>query len=840
MITQYRLESEKRSKEGIPPLPLTVQQVAELLEMVEQHHQEREFLVSLLENCVEPGVGEPAKLKALWLERVILGEIKSDVITPERAIAMLSLMSGGYCVEVLVRLLQVGLYLAEVASGLKQLTKVYDAFEVIKNLAAENTFADEILKSWARAEWFTTAAPLPKQIELHIYKVNGEINTDDLSPGSQSHTRTDIPLHATFFGTSRFPGGMAAISEMRQKGVDVAFAGDVVGTGSSRKSAVNSLLWHTGKDIPGVPNKRRGGFVLGGSIAPIFYGSARDAGVLPIECDVTTLTSGDTIQFNPYKWELKTSSGIILDALPPPATLLDEYRAGGRLSLIIGKNLTRSACDATGIPFPDFFKEEAGPAHRKGQGYSLAQKIIGRACGLDGVLPGTLCLPKISTVGSQDTTGPMTMQEIEELACTKFKTDFFLQTFCHTAAYPNQLDLKRWATLQENTRNCGGLALNPGDGVIHSWLNKMIVPDQVGTGGDSHTRFPLGLSFPAGSSLIAFAAALGFMPLEMPDSVLVRFHGTRKTGITVRDMVNAIPYYAIQKGLLSVDGKDKKNAFSGTIIEIEGVDDLSVDEAFELSDSSAERSASACTIKLPLETVIDQVKRNITILRDLLANDYQTQAALQNRIDALEEWLKKPQLLCRDDNAEYKAHLDINLADIDQPILACPNDPDKVQLLEECAGTAIDEVFIGSCMTHLDHLRSASRLFSGEGYAASRLWVAPTTRLDRDVIKQEGGYAVFAKAGARIETPGCSLCMGNQARVKPGSTVFSTSTRNFNNRLGDNTKVYLGSTEIAAMSALRGAIPTVKQYFECIAEKDMKFSFAKNMLAAGSSYRYSA
>ena len=833
MITQYRLESEKRSKEGIPPLPLTVQQVAELLEMVELHHQEREFLVSLLENCVESGVGEPAKLKALWLERVIFGEIKSDVITPERAITMLSLMSGGYCVEVLVRLLQAGIYLAEVASGLKQLTKVYDAFEVIKNLAAENTFADEILKSWARAEWFTTAAPLPKQIELHIYKVDGEINTDDLSPGSQSHTRTDIPLHATFFGTSRFPGGMAAISEMRQKGVDVAFAGDVVGTGSSRKSAVNSLLWHTGKDIPGVPNKRRGGFVLGGSIAPIFYGSARDAGILPIECDVTTLTTGDTIQFNPYKWELKTSSGIILDAPPPPATLLDEYRAGGRLSLIIGKNLTLSACEATGIPFPDFFKEEAGPALKKDQGYSLAQKIIGRACGLDGVLPGTLCLPKISTVGSQDTTGPMTMQEIEELACTKFKTDFFLQTFCHTAAYPNQQDLKRWTILQESTRNRGGLALNPGDGVIHSWLNKMIVPDQVGTGGDSHTRFPLGLSFPAGSSLIAFAAALGFMPLEMPDSVLVRFHGTRKTGINIRDMVNAIPYYAIQQGLLSVDGKDKKNAFSGTIIEIEGVDDLSVDEAFELSDSSAERSASACTIKLPLETVIDQVKRNITILRDLLANDYQTQAALQNRIDALEEWLKKPQLLCRDDNAEYKARLDINLADIDQPILACPNDPDKVQLLEECAGTAINEVFIGSCMTHLDHLRSASRLFSGEGYATSRLWVAPTTRLDRDVIKQEGGYAVFAKAGARIETPGCSLCMGNQARVKPGSTVFSTSTRNFNNRLGDNTKVYLGSTEIAAMSALRGAIPTVKQYFEWIAEKDM-------MLAAGSSYRYGA
>lgn len=819
MITQYKLEAEQRLKEGIPPLPLTAQQVSELLEMIEDNHQESEFLVSLLENRVEPGVGHPAKLKALWLERVILGEIKSDAIAPERAIAMLALMSGGYCIDVLVRLLQAGLYLAEVASALKQLTKVYDAFEVIKNLAAENTFANEILTSWARAEWFTTAPPLPQQIELHIYKVDGEINTDDISPGSQSHTRTDIPLHATFFGKSRFPGGMAAISEMREKGGDVALAGDVVGTGSSRKSAVNSVLWHTGKDIPGVPNKRRGGFVLGRTIAPIFYGSARDAGILPLECDLSDISTGDIISFNPDTWELKTSSGFLLDASPPPVTLLDEYRAGGRLSLIIGKNLTRSACEATGIKFPDFFKEEIGVTPKKGQGYSLAQKIIGRACGLNGVLPGTLCLPKISTVGSQDTTGPMTMQEIEELACTKFKTDFFLQTFCHTAAYPNQQDLGRWTTLQESTRNCGGLALNPGDGVIHSWLNKMLVPDQVGTGGDSHTRFPLGISFPAGSSLIAFAAALGFMPLEMPDSVLVRFHGTRKAGITVRDMVNAIPYFAIQQGLLSVDSKDKKNVFSGTIIEFEGVDDLSVDEAFELCDSSAERSASACTIKLPLETVVEQIKLNITILRGLLENGYQTQTALQKRIDSMEEWLKNPQLLSRDDNAEFKACLDINVADIDQPILACPNDPDNVQLLEDCAGTSIDEVFIGSCMTHLNHLRSASQLFSGEGYSTSRLWVTPTTCLNRDAIKQDGSYAVFAKAGARIETPGCSLCMGNQARVQPGATVFSTSTRNFNNRLGDNTKVYLGSTEIAAMSALRGAIPTVKQYFECIAEK---------------------
>lgn len=818
MIDQYKREAELRLQAGIPPLPLTASQVEELLKLLEQD-QEEEFAASLLEHRVEPGVGEAAKLKALWLEQVIQERVKSASITPEKAIDMLSCMSGGYCVDVLVRVLQSGKWQAEVASALKQLIKVYGAFDTVKELARDNSYADEILRSWAKAEWFTSAVPIPEQVELHIYKVDGEINTDDFSPGSQAHTRTDIPLHATYFGATRFPDGIATIAEMRAKGATVAFAGDVVGTGSSRKSAVNSLLWHIGEEIPGVPNKRRGGFLLGGTIAPIFYASARDAGVLPIECDLADISTGDTITFFPYTWELKSSDGRKFLAPSPPPSLLDEYRAGGRLNLIIGKNLTRSACEATGVAFPDFFKEEINPVPREGQGYSLAQKIIGRACGVDGVLPGTMCLPKISTVGSQDTTGPMTMQEIEELACTRFKTDLFLQTFCHTAAYPNPQDLKRWEALQKNTIDRGGLTLNPGDGVIHSWINKILMPDQVGTGGDSHTRFPLGISFPAGSSLVAFAAALGFMPIEMPESVLVRFHGKRKEGITVRDMVNAIPYYALKEGLLSVGSKDKKNVFSGAILEIEGVDDLSVDEAFELCDASAERSASACTIKLPLEKVVEQVKANLALLKQLLEDGYQAESAIKKRVNDLEQWLKEPAVIVGDENADFKAIIDINLNDIEQPILACPNDPDDVRLLEDCAGTPIDEVFIGSCMTHMEHLRSALTIFSGEGYSKSRLWVAPTTRLDRERLKQEGGFSMFAKAGARIEIPGCSLCMGNQARVQPNSTVFSTSTRNFNNRLGDNAMVYLGSTEVASISALTGKIPDVSQYFEFLKKK---------------------
>ncbi len=814
MIEQYREDVKSRMEEGLPPLPLTAEQVTELLEMLEKNHPEKEFLLQLLQDRVEPGVGKPAQLKANWLEKVIIGKTNVDGITPEKCIEMLATMIGGYNIDVLVGLLKAEKYPAKVAEAMKNLTKVYDAFDEIANMADNNSYAAEILQSWAKAEWFTNAAPLPEKIQLQVYKVDGEINTDDFSPGNQAQSRTDIPLHATFFGKKRFTGGIEAISSMREDGNTVGFAGDVVGTGSSRKSAVNSVLWHIGEDIEGTPNKRRGGFLLAGTIAPIFYSSARDAGLLPIQCDVTKIKTGDKLSFDPYSWTLTSDSGESIPADKPPLSILDEYRAGGRLNLIIAKNLTRSACKATGLDFPDFFKEEANPVPKEGQAYSLAQKMIGQACGVEGVLPGTNCLPKISTVGSQDTTGPMTVQEVEELACKQFKADFTLQTFCHTAAYPSKQDIQRWDKLRSSMVSCGALALKPGDGVIHSWLNKMLVPDQVGTGGDSHTRFPLGISFPAGSSLVAFAAALGFMPLEMPESVLIRFHGKRKQGITVRDMVNAIPYYAIKEGLLTTSSAGKKNIFSGSIIEIEGVDDLSVDEAFELSDASAERSASACTVKLPLDTVVDQVKKNIDVLKGLLADGYESRETLQKRIADLEEWLQEPKLLERDEQAEFIAQLDINLDEIDQPILACPNDPDDVRLLEECVGTTIDEVFIGSCMTHLGHLRSAADLLTGQGYANSRLWVAPTTRLDQEQIKQEGIYSLFGAAGARIEIPGCSLCMGNQGRVQPDTTVFSTSTRNFDNRLGDNTKVYLGSAELGAVCALNGKIPTVQEYFE--------------------------
>lgn len=818
MLEQYKKEAEEREKLGIAPLPLSVEQVEVVISLLEHDHEEKELLMHMLEERVEPGVSETAGRKAFWLEKVVNGDVQSPVFTAEHAIQMLSKMSGGYCVEVLVNILKGGIYQAEVAAALKLMTKVYDAFDEIKGLSGENNYAAEVLESWGQAEWFTSAPRLPERIELLIYRVEGEINTDDFSAGNQAHTRTDIPLHANFFGNKRFPDGVDFIREGREQGATVGFAGDVVGTGSSRKSAVNSVLWHIGEDIPGVPNKRRGGFLLGSTIAPIFYGSARDAGLLPIQGDVTNLATGTRVIFKPYDWLMELEDGTSVELKPPPPSLLDEYRAGGRLNLIIGKKLTQSACEVLDIDMPDIFSEEVDPVHKDNQEYTLAQKIIGRACGVVGILPGTSCLPKIATVGSQDTTGPMTVQEIEELACRKFKTDFFLQTYCHTAAYPKSQDLARWELLRKSILNCGGLVINPGDGVIHSWINKMLVPDEVGTGGDSHTRFPLGISFPAGSSLVAFAAALGFMPLEMPESVLVRFHGKRKKGITVRDMVNAIPYFAVKEGFLSIHGEEKINVFSGTVLEIEGVDDLTLEEAFELTDASAERSAAACTIQLPLETVIAKVQENVAILETLVEKGYQAKEALETRINAMKKWLDDPKLLTRDKNAEYKAVIEIDLAKIDQPILACPNDPDDVKLLGDCAGTPIDEVFIGSCMTHLAHLRSASDLLTDQGYAVSRLWVAPTTSIDQEKIRAEGRYSLFAQAGARMEIPGCSLCMGNQARVKPGGTVFSTSTRNFDNRMGDNTRVYLGSTEVGAMSALLGALPSVEEYFDRLAK----------------------
>ena len=819
MIETYREGVTRRAQSGLPPLPLNPIQVQELISMLDQGNPESGYLLDLLETRVEPGVSKSAREKARWLEEVALGNKTVLDFGPEKAVAMLGRMGGGYNVSALIRLL--GGDLAEVAAqGLKQTIKVYESFDEIVKLAKTNSQAKEVLQSWARAEWFEGGVTLPETMKFTIYKVEGEINTDDFSPGNQAQSRADIPLHATFFGYKRFPDGIKHIGDYRKQGNNIGFAGDVVGTGSSRKSAINSLVWHIGEEIPSIPNKKRGGVVLGGTIAPIFYATARDAGVLPLQCDVSGLDTGDEVVLDLVNWKLTTSDGREIPMEAPPVTLLDEYRAGGRLNLIIGRQLSHDACDVLGMEYPKF-REVENPAPSPDQGFTLAQKMVGRACGVEGIIPGTVCQPKTSTVGSQDTTGPMTVQEIAELACLRFKTDLFMQSFCHTAAYPKAADFDRWETMMETAVSCGGVALKPGDGVIHSWLNKMLIPDSVGTGGDSHTRFPLGISFPAGSGLVAFAGALGFMPLEMPESVLVRFKGSRKPGITVRDMVNSIPFEAIRQGLLTVAKKGKKNIFAGTILEIEGIDDLTVEEAFELSDSSAERSAAACALALPLESVVSNVKANVRVLEQLVADGYEDSGCLQRRIAVLKEWLQNPTLLKRDESAEYRAVVEIDLAEITEPILACPNDPDDVKVLSEVAGTTIDEAFIGSCMTHLSHLRAAARLLE-DGYAESRIWLAPSTRLDRDIIKREGGMSVFAQAGCRVEIPGCSLCMGNQARVRPGSTVISTSTRNFDNRLGDGTKVFLASTELTAISGMLGRIPGVEEYFQTYKSKSVK------------------
>nr|WP_320010612.1 bifunctional aconitate hydratase 2/2-methylisocitrate dehydratase [uncultured Desulfobulbus sp.] len=819
MLEIYRKDVEERSSLGVPPLPLTAEQTQQVAELLVQGGADQSELLTLLADRVEPGVSKSAAVKAAWLESVAVGTIEVADCTPEDAVTMLSQMGGGYNVAALIRLLQLPELAQKAAEALKGLTKIYEAFDEVVALAKTNQAAQEVLESWAAAEWFTGSPELAQTITFTAYKVEGEINTDDFSPGNQAQSRADIPLHATFFGRTRFPEGRESISDFRAKGETVGFVGDVVGTGSSRKSAINSVSWLLGDDIPNVPNKRRGGLVLGGIIAPIFYATARDAGVLAIEADVTAINTGDTLTLNLQEWTLKTEQGASIELKPAPLTLFDEYRAGGRLNLIIGRKLTQWACDALNKPFPALFNEVVNPEPKPDQAYTLAQKMVGRACGLSGVLPGTVCEPKMTTVGSQDTTGPMTMQEIAELACLRFKADLFMQSFCHTAAYPKASDLGRWQTMTETSTDCGGVALKPGDGVIHSWLNKMLVPDTVGTGGDSHTRFPLGISFPAGSGLVAFAGALGFMPLEMPESVLVRFHGKRRPGITVRDMVNAIPYFAIKEGLLTVAKKGKKNVFAGTILEIEGVDDLRVEEAFELSDASAERSAAACTLKLSVERVVANVQENVTLLESLIADGYEDNEALERRVTALKDWLNNPSLLAADAGAGYKAVLDIDLAELNEPLLACPNDPDDVKPLSEVAGTAIDEAFIGSCMTHLSHLQAASKLLQGESYAVSRLWIAPSTRMDRDAMQQEGGLSVFAQVGGRVEIPGCSLCMGNQARVQPGGTVMSTSTRNFDNRLGDGAQVFLGSTELTALTALLGKLPTVEEYFAFLEKK---------------------
>ena len=826
-LADYRAAAAEREAQGVPALPLTAAETQALTELLQAPPAgEEEFLLHLLSERIPPGVDEAAYVKADWLSAVAQGRTTSPLVAPVEAVKLLATMIGGYNVGALIELLShADAAIADAAAtGLCRTLLVYDAYNDVLELAASNTQAKRVIDSWANAEWFTAKPELPAEITVTVFKVEGETNTDDLSPATHATTRPDIPLHATAMLETRMPGGLDLIAELKKKGHPVAYVGDVVGTGSSRKSAINSVLWHTGTDIPHVPNKRSGGVVLGGKIAPIFFNTAEDSGALPIECDVTALNSGDVITIRPYAGTIERAAGeanageVVARFELKPSTITDEVRAGGRIPLMIGRALTDKVRAQLGLPASDLFIRPSAPADT-GKGFTLAQKMVGKACGLPGVRPGTSCEPLMTTVGSQDTTGPMTRDEMKELACLGFSADLVMQSFCHTAAYPKPVDLKTHAELPEFISSRGGVALRPGDGIIHSWLNRMLLPDTVGTGGDSHTRFPLGISFPAGSGLVAFAAAIGAMPLDMPESVLVKFSGALQPGVTLRDVVNAIPYVAIQQGLLTVEKAGKKNIFSGRIMEIEGLPDLKLEQAFELTDATAERSCAGSTIKLSVETVSEYLRSNVALLKNMIARGYSDARTLARRIKAMEDWLANPVLMEADVNAEYAAVIEINLDEITEPILACPNDPDNVKTLSDVAGSQIDEVFIGSCMTNIGHYRAAATVLEGQGENTARLWVCPPTRMDEEMLKQEGYYAIFEKAGSRMEMPGCSLCMGNQARVEDNTTVFSTSTRNFNNRLGNGAQVYLGSAELAAVCAQLGRLPSKEQYLAIAAAK---------------------
>jgi aconitate hydratase 2/2-methylisocitrate dehydratase len=827
LLAAYRTAAAEREALGVPPLPLAAPQAQALTELLEQPPAgEEAFLLDLLSERIPPGVDEAAYVKAGWLSAVAQGLATSPLVDPIAATRLLATMIGGYNVGALITLLSHAdaAIAAEAATGLSRTLLVYDAFNDVLELAETNPWAKQVVDSWAEAAWFTEKAPLAEAITVTVFKVEGETNTDDLSPATHATTRPDIPLHAQAMLETRQPGGLEQITALKAKGHPVAYVGDVVGTGSSRKSAINSVLWHTGTDIPHVPNKRSGGVILGGKIAPIFFNTAEDSGALPIECDVAALNTGDVITIRPYDGTIERAAGeagageIVARFELKPSTITDEVRAGGRIPLLIGRSLTDKVRARLGLPASDLFIRPVAPTDT-GKGFTLAQKMVGKACGLAGVRPGTSCEPLMTTVGSQDTTGPMTRDEMKELACLGFSSDLVLQSFCHTAAYPKPVDLKTHAELPDFISSRGGVALRPGDGIIHSWLNRMLLPDTVGTGGDSHTRFPLGISFPAGSGLVAFAAAIGAMPLDMPESVLVRFSGSLQPGVTLRDVVNVIPWVAIQKGLLTVAKAGKKNVFSGRILEIEGLPDLKLEQAFELTDASAERSCAGCTIKLSEETVAEYLRSNVALLKNMIARGYSDARTMARRIQAMEAWLADPQLLSADADAEYAEVIEINLDELTEPVLACPNDPDNVKLLSEVAGDRIDEVFIGSCMTNIGHYRAAATVLDGAGTSAARLWVCPPTRMDDEVLRAEGYTAKFETAGARMELPGCSLCMGNQARVEDNTTVFSTSTRNFNNRLGNGAQVYLGSAELAAVCALLGRIPTPAEYLEIAAAK---------------------
>jgi len=813
MMQSYQKQVEDRAKLGIPALPLSAEFTAEVCKMLEQNATAE--LVDLIENRVAPGVDPASEVKADWLGKVAKGTAKCALIDKKRATFLLGTMLGGYNVKYLVELLSDAELGGEAAEALKKTILVYGAFDEVVALSKTNENAMAVLKSWADAEWFTSRPELRKEYKVKIYKVAGETNTDDFSPAKHAWSRPDIPLHALAMGETGFKDGNEVMEKFKAEGFEVAFVGDVVGTGSSRKSACNSVMWRIGSDIPFVPNKRNGGTIIGSVIAPIFFNTTEDSGGLPLVCNVDALNTGDVVIINTEKGEIKDEAGKVLSTFEiKPITLKDEYRAGGRLNLIIGRKLTNKARIALGLGETTVFTNAVNPVAKPGQGYTLAQKIIGKAAGVEGVLPGASCEPLMTTVGSQDTTGPMTRDEIKELACLEFLSPMVMQSFCHTAAYPKKADVDMHKSLPAFISARKGVALRPGDGVIHSWLNRLLLPDTLGTGGDSHTRFPIGLSLPAGSGLVAFGAALGFMPLDVPESVLVKFKGDFNPGITLRDAVNAIPYWAIKQGLLTVPKKNKKNVFNGRILEMEGLPNLTVEQAFEMTDATAERSAAGGTIKLDEEAVANYLRSNIALMEKMIKAGYQHAATLQGRIDDCKKWLANPKLMERDENAEYAAVIEIDLSEITEPILACPNDPDDVKLLSEVAGTKIDETFIGSCMTNIGHFRAAGKIWEGEKYPKTRNWLTPPTRMDEMQLMDEGYYGIFASLGIRTEIPGCSLCMGNQGRVAPGAYVLSTSTRNFPNRIGDDSQVFLGSAELTAVTALKGELPTPAEYFE--------------------------
>jgi len=822
MLESYRKHVQERAALNVPPLPLDAEQTAALCDLLKSPPAgEEDFLMELLCDRVAPGVDPSSYVKASFLTAIAQGETHSPLLSPKKAVELLGTMLGGYNVASLIALLKDdrGEIAQLAADALKKTLLVYDAFNDVIALSESNSYAKQVIDAWASAEWFTNKPKVPETITVTVFNVPGETNTDDLSPAPHATTRPDIPLHAQVMLESTMDKPLETLAELKKKGHPLAYVGDVVGTGSSRKSAMNSVIWHIGADIPFVPNKRTGGVILGNKIAPIFFNTAEDSGALPIECDVSKMKMGDVITIHPYKGEITNEAGEVISTFTlTPEAILDEVQAGGRIPLIIGRTLTDKTRTALDLPPSEIFVRPTVPTDT-GKGFTLAQKMVGKACGLPGVRPGTSCEPLMTTVGSQDTTGPMTRDEMKELACLGFSSGLVLQTFCHTAAYPKPVDVETHATLPDFFASRGGVALEPGDGIIHSWLNRMLLPDTVGTGGDSHTRFPLGISFPAGSGLVAFAAAIGAMPLDMPESVLVRFKGELQPGITLRDVVNVIPLEAIKKGLLTVAKENKKNIFSGRVLEMEGLPDLKLEQAFELTDASAERSCAGCTIKLSEETVAEYLRSNVALLKNMIARGYHDERTLARRIAEMEKWLENPSLLSADDDAEYAEILEIDLNELKEPVLAAPNDPDNVKTLSDCVGAKIDEVFIGSCMTNIGHYRAAAKVLENEGTVKGRLWICPPTRMDEKQLREEGYYGTFAASGARTEMPGCSLCMGNQARVEDNATVFSTSTRNFNNRMGKGAQVYLGSAELAAACSLLGRIPSAEEYLSVVANK---------------------